>query len=325
MRSKSVHIHWRFLLERLPVKDSHQDIARKMLITIQENKQLNQSGKQRRFGTTASTLSESFVLKTLESSDSFQESLLSSKSPEEAQKFLDAAAASNLRQLALREIRSQTGDAEMEDKSVHPTDQSTESSKVHDIWSQSGKSSRGERGTTSANKKNPSTPLSSLETTTKEKLSPRSEKSSEMLLSDYSFPSVKSPHNASSKETPSVITARTATTAKSLGTAKSTRSAARSRQSASTPLWINAEQAVPHFDAFSEHSLTQGVQRGLIDAEGHLRLRKVDKDSERKEIFSRSVPQVMLRNTAMSAHVKMPSLTEARTSEVLFGVQKVLL
>ena len=98
----------------------------------------------------------------------------------------------------------------------------------------------------------------------------------------------------------------------------------RSFASASS-LWLDAESLGSITSApFSESSITVSHQEGLIDAEGHKILRRVNADKDKVDAYNRSVPTVEIRNVAMSTRVVMPPLGSQAESEVSFGTQKLM-
>lgn len=81
------------------------------------------------------------------------------------------------------------------------------------------------------------------------------------------------------------------------------------------------QQSIPA--AFSEASI-MGLQRdGLIDEEGHRILRAIAAKPDRVQVYDRSQPTLLLRNTALSTTVTLPPLDAVSRSEIAFGVQKV--
>jgi WD40 repeat protein len=81
------------------------------------------------------------------------------------------------------------------------------------------------------------------------------------------------------------------------------------------------EQAIP--PAFSEMSLATMLREGLIDAEGHKILRKIAANSDRVEVYDRSQPTLLIRNSSMSTSIQLPVLESVRKTEISFGAQKV--
>jgi Ca2+-binding EF-hand superfamily protein len=91
----------------------------------------------------------------------------------------------------------------------------------------------------------------------------------------------------------------------------------------SNTLWSSTTDLNPlQTHAFSETSITTSHQDGLIDAEGHKILRKINKNSDKVEVYGRLLPEVLLRNPHLTTQVKIPTLDSISDSEVSFGNQK---
>ena len=104
-----------------------------------------------------------------------------------------------------------------------------------------------------------------------------------------------------------------------------------SHRSASTlhstsSMWSSTDEIFPLTNpAFSEHSIAAGHHEGLIDAEGHKILRRVNQNEDRREVYNRSTPKVLLRNVPLSTQLQVPSTNSVKLSEVAFGPQMVSL
>lgn len=288
MKEKSLHIQWKFLLEKLPVKDSHRDIAAKLLRSINEGKSGNNAGKlSRRFGhinlNHTTSFGEKLVKKTLANAAAQDNSLellyQSVERNERTESLFKEVEEEHLRRSVLKAIRNpyQNDENLCEDNNESRVNNNRGAGgQVHNIWEKSSVN------TLSTDIKVPTSlpHLPRLDSTFDEK-----------SLSGKSMLSKKSGRNSSAS-------------------------------SPSRSPWSKIESLIPHHEPFSEHSISSSHQEGLIDAEGHQILRRVNCDPQRKEIFARSVPQILLKDIPMSCKVAVPKLGDVISSEILFGDQK---
>lgn len=298
MKERSLHIHWKFLLEKLPIKDSHCDIAVKLLKSIHDGKKIRTGGQARRNGQITlnhtTSFGEKLVRKALATNDDALEFLHHSiEKNEQSEKMIKEVNKGRLRKSILQSIKNPyqipTGISVSEDSSQIVDQRKASISQVHSIWDP-----------------NPMpdsilSPGNSLETTLSKPSSPQ-------------LPSLP-PFGPISLE----VDEKSSVSRLSQFSRKSTGSR---KNSPTLSPWSAIESLVPHCEPFSEHSISASHQQGLIDAEGHHILRKVNRDRERKEIFSRPIPQILLKDVPMSCSVEVPALGEVLSSEILFGDQK---
>ena len=92
-----------------------------------------------------------------------------------------------------------------------------------------------------------------------------------------------------------------------------------------TATWVDSQRVKNAYtaNAFSEASLALSHQTGLIDAEGHGLLRKVQQDTGKAKAYERVVPDMYMRDPKMFVGVKVPKLEDVHVSEAHFGSQKV--
>jgi Ca2+-binding EF-hand superfamily protein len=298
MKERSLHIHWKFLLEKLPIKDSHCDIAAKLLKSIHDGKKIR-PGQARRNGQITlnhtTSFGEKLVRKALATTDDDALDFLY-RSVEKNEKMIKEVNDERLRKSVLQSIKNPyqlpNGIPEEADSSKITDRRKASVSQVHSIWDQS-------------------TPMSEIDGSILSRGNslgvPLSKPSSPQLPSLPSLGQM----NLEVDERSSA--------SRSQFSRKSTRSR---KASPTLSPWSKIESLVPHCEPFSEHSISSSHQQGLIDAEGHHILRKVNHDRERKEIFSRPIPQVLLKDVQMSCSVEVPTLGEVSSSEILFGDQK---
>lgn len=76
--------------------------------------------------------------------------------------------------------------------------------------------------------------------------------------------------------------------------------------------------------AFSEASIVAMHRENMIDNEGMRILRQVGAKVDRVQVYDRSQPTLLIRNTSMSTSVTLPPLEQVKKTEILFGAQKDL-
>jgi Ca2+-binding EF-hand superfamily protein len=315
MKERSLHIHWKFLLEKLPIKESHCDIATKLLKSILDGQRIRHGGQARRNGQITLNHTTSFgeklvrkAMATSDEEDSLEFLYRSVGKSEKTEKMIKEINDERLRKSILKAVKnpyqpsqeiaggSLAGGGVGGESASRATDiRKASVSQVHSIWDQQPDSVLS-RGNSLA------TPL------------PLSEP-----FSKPSSPQLPSLSSSSTAGQLSLEGEDRSITSRSQFSRKSTRSR---KASPSLSPWSKIESLVPHCEPFSEHSIASSHQQGLIDAEGHHILRKVNHDRERKEIFSRPIPQVLLKDVQMSCSVEVPALGEMLSSEILFGDQK---
>jgi Ca2+-binding EF-hand superfamily protein len=91
------------------------------------------------------------------------------------------------------------------------------------------------------------------------------------------------------------------------------------KESAKTPM--PSQTIAP---AFSEASIVALHRENMIDNEGMRILRQVASKVDRVQVYDRSQPTLLVRNTAMSTSVTLPPLEHVKKTEILFGAQKDL-
>lgn len=80
------------------------------------------------------------------------------------------------------------------------------------------------------------------------------------------------------------------------------------------------EQAVA--PAFSDASIAMLERDNMIDLEGRKILRQVAANIDRVQVYDRSQPTLLIRNSAMSTTVTLPPIDTVRKTEIYFGAQK---
>jgi hypothetical protein len=75
--------------------------------------------------------------------------------------------------------------------------------------------------------------------------------------------------------------------------------------------------------AFSEKSVINSMNSGLIDNEGRLRLRSIKADAVKVKAYDRAVEKLMLKNCKQSTSVKVSVGQMVKPTEIMFGTQKV--
>jgi Ca2+-binding EF-hand superfamily protein len=293
MKERSLHANWKFLLEKLPVKDSHRDIAAKLLKSMYDGQNINTAKQARRNGhitlNNTTSFGEKLVKKALANATTegnSLEKLLSSVRSERTEKMMKEVTAERMRKSILQTIKNPYQTPRESEVDTHasrmPDLAKTVPNQVHSIWDQ---------------------PSSS--------------------------PTLLTPSDSFASSSPAQLPVLPSIGLDSLDEKSQTNRSLFSRKSTKTrpntpsaSPWSKIENLVPHFDPFSEHSISSSHQQGLIDAEGHQILRRINFDRERKEIFSRSVPQVLLKDVPLSCNAEVPHLGELSSSELLFGDQK---
>eukprot|EP01038_Epipyxis_sp_PR26KG_P009407 gene9407-12668_t len=84
----------------------------------------------------------------------------------------------------------------------------------------------------------------------------------------------------------------------------------------------NTIQEVKVNPAFSESSLNSALKEGLMDPDAIRMLRRLAYDADKVEVYERSQPIMLLRNPSMSVHVELPNIENIRKAEINFGQQK---
>ncbi|CAE7475174.1 unnamed protein product, partial [Symbiodinium microadriaticum] len=88
-------------------------------------------------------------------------------------------------------------------------------------------------------------------------------------------------------------------------------------------LWSEAESVAVVDPAFSRRSIAISSNEGIIDAEAHKVLLRVQAEKSRVESLNKASQKVKLRNPALSTHVTMPKLGSVTAADITFGAQKV--